>query len=185
MTHKRLSWEQLCRNRYYDQKRWIEQHGGCLATYVARYYELDDPHRGARIYKADVAELRKAREALATAKGEDKLPPDAERSWNARINAERDAYRAALAQLSSHLDDIRDLTGTDRQGEFIEKARTVVDVVLFPDIVQPPHTHKCRDCGRETVQKCFKVTCKPENIVTEDENAVYEQCRACLDAVRA
>lgn len=44
-----------------EQKRWIEEHGGDLAGYIARYGSKDDPDHygdgGEAIYAADKAAL--------------------------------------------------------------------------------------------------------------------------------
>lgn len=50
--------------RVAEQQHWIEQCGGSLGEYLARYAEPGDPDRGARIYLADTAELRRLK-ALA------------------------------------------------------------------------------------------------------------------------
>jgi len=46
-----------------DQQRWIEEHGGTLAGYVARYGSKDDPDHygngGEAIYAADMDEFNR------------------------------------------------------------------------------------------------------------------------------
>lgn len=50
------------------QQQWINEHGGSLSGYLARYGSKDDPqhfgHGGEAIYAADVAELQR-RQQLA------------------------------------------------------------------------------------------------------------------------
>lgn len=45
-----------------NQRKWIDEHGGCQAAYVERYGSADDPNHygngGEAIWTADMAALR-------------------------------------------------------------------------------------------------------------------------------
>ena len=53
---------QQCRRWIDEQRKWIDEHGGNMAAYVARYGSVDDPNHsgdgGEAIFRADAQALR-------------------------------------------------------------------------------------------------------------------------------
>lgn len=63
----------IARDRRRDeQRKWIDQHGGCLAAYIDRYGDLDLPYcygnGGTAIYNADKGALEDAERLVLASK---------------------------------------------------------------------------------------------------------------------
>jgi hypothetical protein len=61
------------RKQIAEQRKWIEEHGGDLAGYVARYGRADDPkrHGGEAIYAADTDALKELLDRLKALHGDE------------------------------------------------------------------------------------------------------------------